>query len=119
MIVVLGYLWFYLFAAWVFDAPSMAARWRRVGALGALDAAMGLVFGVVYVVVAVATSALGATRLKIPVLLACFSRNSDIRLPADALSATSSGQNKVAQSIANASSALPIRMCCSGAKVPG
>ena len=46
VIVVLGYLWFYLFAAWVFDAPSAAVRWRRAGALGALDAAMGLVFGV-------------------------------------------------------------------------
>src|SRR5213595_3562381 len=30
-IVIFGYLWFYLYAAWVFDAPSPRARWRRVG----------------------------------------------------------------------------------------
>jgi hypothetical protein len=46
VIVVFGYLWFYLFAAWVYDAPPVARR-RRLGALGALDIAMGLVFGVV------------------------------------------------------------------------
>jgi hypothetical protein len=45
-IVVVGYLWFYLFAAWVFDAPSSRQRWKRVGALAALDVLMGLVFGV-------------------------------------------------------------------------
>lgn len=46
LIVIFGYLWFYLFAAWVYDAPSSAQRWRRVGGLAGLDAAMGLVFGV-------------------------------------------------------------------------
>jgi hypothetical protein len=46
LIVVFGYLWFYLFAAWVYDAPDPRTRWRRVGALAALDVAMGLVFGV-------------------------------------------------------------------------
>src|ERR1700712_5069064 len=29
LIVVLGYLWFYLYAAWVFDASSPRVRWRR------------------------------------------------------------------------------------------
>jgi hypothetical protein len=46
LIVVFGYLWFYLFAAWVFDAPSSRARWRRVGGLAGLDVLMALVFGV-------------------------------------------------------------------------
>jgi hypothetical protein len=46
LIVILGYLWFYLFAAWVYDAPSTRARWRRVGGLAAIDVTMGLVFGV-------------------------------------------------------------------------
>ena len=46
LIVVFGYLWFYLFAAWVYDAPSSRQRWRRVGSLAALDLIMGLVFGV-------------------------------------------------------------------------
>jgi len=46
LIVVFGYLWFYLFAAWVFDAPTQAHRWRRVGGLAAIDVAMALVFGV-------------------------------------------------------------------------
>jgi threonine/homoserine/homoserine lactone efflux protein len=45
LIVVFGYLWFYLYAAWVFDAPSSRRRWRRVGALAALDLLMGLGFG--------------------------------------------------------------------------
>lgn len=45
LIVVFGYLWFYLYAAWVFDAPTSRQRWRRVGALAALDLLMGLVFG--------------------------------------------------------------------------
>jgi hypothetical protein len=46
LIVVFGYLWFYLFAAWVFDAPTSSKRWRRVGALAAIDVVMALVFGV-------------------------------------------------------------------------
>ena len=46
VIVVFGYLWFFLFAAWVYDAPDQAARWRRVGGLAAIDVALALVFGV-------------------------------------------------------------------------
>ncbi len=46
LIVVFGYLWFFMFAAWVFDATPRA-RWGRVGGLAAIDLAMGLVFGVV------------------------------------------------------------------------
>ena len=46
LIVVFGYLWFYLFAAWVYDAPSARQRWTRLGTLAALDVLMGLVFGV-------------------------------------------------------------------------
>ncbi len=45
-IIVFGYLWFYLYAAWVFDAPTPRQRWTRVGALAAIDVAMALVFGV-------------------------------------------------------------------------
>lgn len=46
LIVVFGYLWFYLYAAWVYDAPTPRRRWTRIGALAAVDVAMGLVFGV-------------------------------------------------------------------------
>lgn len=46
VIVVFGYLWFFLFAAWVYDAPDQTKRWRRLGGLGALDVALLLVFGV-------------------------------------------------------------------------
>jgi len=46
LIVVFGYLWFYLFAAWVYDAPTPRSRWTRLGGLAAIDVAMGLVFGV-------------------------------------------------------------------------
>jgi hypothetical protein len=46
VIVVFGYLWFYLFAAWVFDAPTPRKRWTRVGGLAAVDVLMALVFGV-------------------------------------------------------------------------
>ena len=46
LIVVFGYLWFYMYAAWVFDAPSQRARWRRLGGLAAIDVAMALLFGV-------------------------------------------------------------------------
>ena len=41
LIVVFGYVWFYLYAAWVYDAPSAGQRWRCLGALGALDVLMG------------------------------------------------------------------------------
>ncbi len=44
LIIVFGYLWFYLFAAWVYDA-SPRKRWRRVGALAAIDLGMGVLFG--------------------------------------------------------------------------
>jgi len=46
VIVVFGYLWFYLYAAWVYDAPTSRHRWRRVAGLAAVDVAMALVFGV-------------------------------------------------------------------------
>jgi hypothetical protein len=46
VIVVFGYLWFYLFAARVFDAPTPRKRWTLVGGLAAVDVAMALVFGV-------------------------------------------------------------------------
>jgi hypothetical protein len=46
VIVVFGYLWFYLYAAWVYDAPTPGKRWSRVGGLAAIDLALGLVFGV-------------------------------------------------------------------------
>jgi len=46
LIVVFGYLWFYMYAAWVFDAPTPRSRWRRLGALAGIDVAMALVFGV-------------------------------------------------------------------------
>ena len=46
IIVIFGYLWFYLYAAWAFDTKG-ARRWRIVGGLGAIDAAAILVFGVI------------------------------------------------------------------------
>jgi len=46
VIVVFGYLWFYLYAAWVYDAPTARKRWSRVAGLAIVDLAMGLVFGV-------------------------------------------------------------------------
>ncbi len=46
LIFVFGYLWFYLYAAWVYDAPDQAARWRRLGGLAAINVVMALVFGV-------------------------------------------------------------------------
>lgn len=46
LIVVFGYLWFYLYAAWVHDAPSPRSRWTRLGGLAAIDLLMGVVFGV-------------------------------------------------------------------------
>ena len=46
LIVIFGYLWFYLYAAWVYDAPTPRKRWTRVGGLAAIDVLMALVFGV-------------------------------------------------------------------------
>src|SRR3954468_24974613 len=46
VIVVFGYLWFYLYAAWVYDASSERKRWTRLGVLAAVDVTMGVVFGV-------------------------------------------------------------------------
>jgi hypothetical protein len=46
VIVVFGYLWFFLYAGWVYDAPTPRRRWNRVGGLAAIDLTMGLVTGV-------------------------------------------------------------------------
>ena len=46
LIVIFGYLWFYLYAAWVYDAPSQRHRWKRLGWLAAIDVTMALVFGI-------------------------------------------------------------------------
>jgi hypothetical protein len=46
LIVVFGYLWFYVYAAWVYDAPTTSQRWSRLGTLAAINVAMALVFGV-------------------------------------------------------------------------
>src|SRR5436190_6474483 len=46
LILIFGYLWFYLYAAWVYDAATARQRWTRLGGLGAIDLVMGLVFGV-------------------------------------------------------------------------
>lgn len=46
VIVILGYLWFYMYAAWAFDAPSRR-RWQLIGGLAAMDVGLILVFGVV------------------------------------------------------------------------
>ena len=48
VIVVFGYLWFFLFAAWVFDAPNPRSRWRRVGGLAAVDVALIAIFGLAF-----------------------------------------------------------------------
>jgi hypothetical protein len=45
VIAIFGYLWFYLYAAWVYDA-SPRTRWTLLGAVGVADLAMGLAFGV-------------------------------------------------------------------------
>jgi hypothetical protein len=44
LIVIFGYLWFYLYAAWVYDGTP-GKRFTRLGALAAIDLAMGMVFG--------------------------------------------------------------------------
>lgn len=46
LIIVFGYLWFYLYAVWVYDAPDQPTRWRRLGGLAAINIVMALVFGV-------------------------------------------------------------------------
>jgi hypothetical protein len=46
LIVIFGYLWFYLYAAWVYDAPPRK-RFTRLGVLAAIDVSMALVFGVI------------------------------------------------------------------------
>ncbi|HMS60760.1 MAG TPA: hypothetical protein PKD63_00655 [Solirubrobacteraceae bacterium] len=46
LVFVFGYLWFYLYAAWVYDAPDQRARWRRLGGLAAINVVLALVFGV-------------------------------------------------------------------------
>lgn len=45
LIVVFGYLWFFLFTAWVYDMPDNRRRLRAVGSLAALDATLLVVFG--------------------------------------------------------------------------
>lgn len=44
-IIVLGYLWFFVYAAWVFDAPTARQRAIRLSGLVAIDVLMVLVFG--------------------------------------------------------------------------
>jgi hypothetical protein len=46
LIIIFGYLWFYLYAAWVYDAQTNHKRWTLLGVLATIDLAMGLVFGV-------------------------------------------------------------------------
>ena len=46
LILVFGYLWFFLAAARAYDAPTHAARWRFVGTLAAIALALGA-FGAV------------------------------------------------------------------------
>jgi hypothetical protein len=46
LIVVFGYLWFYMYAAWVYDAPTTSQRCSRLGTLAAINVAMALGFGV-------------------------------------------------------------------------
>jgi hypothetical protein len=46
VIVVFGYLWFYMYAAWVFDTKDVRSRWTRLGVLAAVDLVIGLICGV-------------------------------------------------------------------------
>jgi hypothetical protein len=46
VIIVFGYLWFFLYAAWVYDAASPRKRWTHLGALAGINVVMALVFGV-------------------------------------------------------------------------
>ena len=45
LIVVVGYLWFFLFAGYVFDRPTNRARFRVLALLAALNVALAVVFG--------------------------------------------------------------------------
>ena len=45
LIVVVGYLWFFLFAGYVFDRPTNRARFRALALLAALNVALAVVFG--------------------------------------------------------------------------
>jgi hypothetical protein len=47
LIVVFGYLWFFLLAAWVFDMRDTRRQARTVGAFAAFDIALILLFGVI------------------------------------------------------------------------
>ena len=47
LIVVFGYLWFFLIAAYVYDRPDDRSRLRVVGAMAAIVAVSLLVFGVI------------------------------------------------------------------------
>ena len=44
LIFVFGYLWFFVFAFWVYDLPSVKQKARAVLALGAIDAAAVMLF---------------------------------------------------------------------------
>lgn len=44
-IVIFGYVWFFLAAAWAYDAPNERVRWLRVGSLAAIAAGLALTFG--------------------------------------------------------------------------
>jgi hypothetical protein len=46
LIIVFGYLWFFVYGAWVYDAPTARARWSRVGGLAGVDVVILLVFGI-------------------------------------------------------------------------
>lgn len=45
LVFVFGYLWFFLFAWFVFDRPTQARRWQALGVLAAIDLALIGVFG--------------------------------------------------------------------------
>ena len=45
LIVVFGYLWFFLFAAYVFDRPTNRERFRALALLALLNVALAVVFG--------------------------------------------------------------------------
>jgi hypothetical protein len=44
-IVIFGYLWFFLVAAWVYDQPDDRARLKIVGAMATIVALAAIVFG--------------------------------------------------------------------------
>ncbi len=45
LIVIFGYGWFFLAAAWAYDAATGAQRWRRVATLAAIAGILAVVFG--------------------------------------------------------------------------